>query len=134
MAAKHRAKIQTPHGIRTCFEARVERDGKQPLVARFGGTPLARDKDAKLKDRVLTPRPHPRKELVTRLLKRRCELCGDPAKVLVHQVRNLAQLEGLGSDQPAWAALMIRMRPKTLVVCHPCHEAIHHRHPTANVA
>ncbi|WP_276617412.1 reverse transcriptase/maturase family protein [Nonomuraea zeae] len=134
MAAKHRAKIQTPYGIRTCFEARVERDGKQPLVARFGGMPLARNKDAKLDDRVLTPRPHPRKELVTRLLKRRCELCGDPAKVLVHQVRKLAQLDGLGTDQPAWAALMTRMRRKTLVVCHPCHEAIHHRHPVANVA
>jgi group II intron reverse transcriptase/maturase len=134
IAAKHKAKIQTPHGIRTCFEARVERDGKQPLVARFGGIPLARNKDAKLDDRVRAPRPHPRKELVTRLLKRRCELCGDPAKVLVHQVRKLAQLEGRGSDQPAWAALMTRMRRKTLVVCHTCHEAIHHGHPTANAA
>ncbi|MFG2064021.1 group II intron reverse transcriptase/maturase [Micromonospora sp. NPDC048871] len=31
MAAKHKAKIQTPHGPRTCFEARIERDGRQPL-------------------------------------------------------------------------------------------------------
>jgi group II intron reverse transcriptase/maturase len=126
MAAKHRAKIQTPHGTRTCFEARVERDGKQPLVARFGGIPLARNKDAKLSDRVPTPVPHPRKELVARLLKRRCELCGDPAKVLVHQVRKLARLPGPGPDQPAWAAVMTKMRRKTLVVCHICHDAIHH--------
>jgi group II intron reverse transcriptase/maturase len=130
MAARHRAKIQTPHGTRTCFEARVERHGKQPLVARFGGIPLARNKDAKLNDRVPTPAPHPRKELLTRLLKRRCELCGDPAKVLVHQVRKLAQLPGPGPDQPAWAALMTKMRRKTLVVCHTCHDTIHHRHAT----
>jgi hypothetical protein len=134
MAARHRAKIQTPYGIRTCFEARVERDGKQPLVARFGGIPLARNKDATLNDRVPTPVPHPRKELVTRLLKRRCELCGEPAKVHVHQVRKLAQLPGPGPDQPTWATLMTRKRRKTLVVCHPCHEAIHHGQPAANAA
>ena len=44
MAVKHKAKIQTPHGLRTCFEARVERNGRQPLVARFGGIPLQRQK------------------------------------------------------------------------------------------
>jgi hypothetical protein len=32
MAAKHKAKIDTPDGPRTCFEARIERDGRQPLV------------------------------------------------------------------------------------------------------
>ncbi|GAA3524959.1 hypothetical protein FHR32_006092 [Streptosporangium album] len=31
MAAKHKAKIETPHGLRTCFEARIERDGRKPL-------------------------------------------------------------------------------------------------------
>ncbi|WP_223838489.1 group II intron reverse transcriptase/maturase [Saccharopolyspora pogona] len=134
MAARYKAKISTLRGLRTCFEARVEREGKQPLVARFGGMPLARNRDAKLDDRVPTPVPYPRKELVARLLKRRCELCGDPGKVLVHQVRKLAQLEQPGPDQPAWAALMTRMRRKTLVVCRPCHEAIHHGHLAANAA
>ena len=51
MAAKHKAKIETPHGLRTCYEARIERTGKQPLVARFGGIPLVRNKDAVLIDR-----------------------------------------------------------------------------------
>nr|WP_218022519.1 reverse transcriptase/maturase family protein [Nocardia amamiensis] len=45
MAAKHKAKIATPHGPRTCFEARIERQGRQPLVARFGGIPLHRQKN-----------------------------------------------------------------------------------------
>ena len=33
-----------------------------------------------------------------------------------------------GPGQPEWAALMARKRRKTLVVCHPCHDAIH-THP-----
>ena len=42
MAARYKAKIQTPHGLRTCFEARLRREGKKDLVARFGGIPLIR--------------------------------------------------------------------------------------------
>src|SRR5260221_59323 len=40
MARKHMATIATPHGPRRCFEARTQRDGRKPLVARFGGIPL----------------------------------------------------------------------------------------------
>jgi hypothetical protein len=126
MATKHRAKISTTHGLRTCYEARVERVGKQPLVARFGGIPLKRDKKAVLFDRVPPrPRTYPRKELTVRLLRGRCELCEQPGPVLVHQVRSLTSLGEPGPEQPAWAALMARKRRKTLVVCHPCHHAIH---------
>jgi hypothetical protein len=134
MAAKHKAKIPTPHGPRTCFEARVERNGKQPLVARFGGIPLKRDKTAVLTDRIPDRVLYPRKELVNRLLRRRCELCEEPGKVVVHQVRKLASLPEPGPGQPAWADLMVRKRRKTLVVCHPCHETIHHGQPTAATA
>ena len=48
MATKHQAKIQTRYGLRRCFEARIHRNGKPDLVARFGGIPLVRDKDAVL--------------------------------------------------------------------------------------
>jgi hypothetical protein len=133
VAAKHRAVTETPHGKRTCFEARIERTGKQPLVARFGGIPLARRNDAVLLDRVPKPIIYPHKELTVRLRRGRCELCEQPAKVQVHQIRKLAQLDQLGADQPPWAALMARMRRKTLVVCHPCHETIH-RQPAATAA
>ena len=125
MARKHRAKIATPYGLRQCFEARVERDGKPALVARFGGIPLIRNKDAVLTDRVRVQVPYPRKELVIRLRARRCELCGDVGPVLVHQVRRLASLGQPGPGQPAWAALMASKRRKTLVVCRSCHDAIH---------
>jgi group II intron reverse transcriptase/maturase len=134
MAARHRAKVQTPYGLRTCYETRVERDGKQPLVARFGGIPLVHNKDAVLTDHIPDRVPCPRKELVIRLLARRCELCQDKGKVLVHQVRTLASLGRPGTAQPRWAAAMARKRRKTLVVCRPCHEAIHHGQPAATAA
>jgi group II intron reverse transcriptase/maturase len=134
IAARHKAKVQTPYGLRTCFEARVERDGKPPLVARFGGIPLVRDKNAVLTDRIPGRMPYPRKELVARLLARRCELCGDTGTVLVHQVRKLASLGKPGPGQPRWAAVMARKRRKTLVVCRPCHDLIHHGQPAAPAA
>ena len=125
MAAKYKAKIKTPHGPRTCFEARIGRDGKPDLVARFGGIPLVQKKDAVLPDRAPARPPAPRKELLHRLLTRRCELCSDPAKVVVHQVRKLTSLGAPGPGQPAWAEKMAQMRRKTLVVCAACHDAIH---------
>jgi len=133
MAARYKAKITTPHGLRTCFEARIRRENKPDLVARFGGVPLIRKKDAVLIDRVPARPPAPRKELIHRLRSRRCELCSDPAKVVIHQVRKLASLGQAGAGQPAWAAKMARMRRKTLVVCAPCHDVIH-ANPVAKVA
>jgi hypothetical protein len=133
MAARHRAKIRTPEGARTCFEARVERDGKPPLVARFGGIPLTRNRDAILTDRIPKALTYPRKELVTRLPAGRCELCGEHDKVRVHQVRALASLDGPGTDRPAWMTAMAQKRRKTLVVCRRCHHAIH-GHPAPDTA
>jgi Type II intron maturase. len=134
MAAKHKAKIQTPYGLRTCFEARVERPGKQPLVARFGGIPLKRDRNAVLTDHVPKRATYPRKELTIRLLRRRCELCEQPGPVVVHQVRKLTSLGKPEPGQPHWAAVMTRKRRKTLVVCHPCHDTIHQGHHATTTA
>ena len=125
MAARHKAKIETPYGLRTCFEARFRREGKEDLVARFGGIPLQRDKNKVITDPAPVQVPAPRKELVHRLLASRCELCGHGTTVAVHQVAKLARLGKPGPGQPAWAALMARMRRKTLVVCRPCHQVIH---------
>jgi group II intron reverse transcriptase/maturase len=133
-AAKYKATVETPHGKRTCFQARQDRDGRQPLVARFGGIPLARRKDATLVDRVPKPVTYPVKELTARLRKGKCELCEQTGPVQVHQVRSLARLGPPGPAQPAWAALMAKMRRKTLVVCHPCHETVHDRQPTTHAA
>jgi group II intron reverse transcriptase/maturase len=131
MAAKYQATIETPHGPRRCFQATVERDGRKPLVARFGGLPLKRQKNAILVDRKPVPVTVRRKELIDRLLAGRCEMCEQRAEVKVHHVRKLADLTKPGRPQPAWAGLMAKKRRKTLVVCPPCHERIRARQPTA---
>jgi len=124
-AARYKAKVDTSDGPRTCFEARLRREGKQDLVARFGGIPLRQDRRAVITDPAPVPVPAPHKELLTRLRKRRCELCEHGATVAVHQVAALAHLGRPGPGQPAWAALMARMRRKTLIVCAECHDHIH---------
>jgi retron-type reverse transcriptase len=132
MAAKYKATIVTPHGPRVCMQVSTDRgDGRKPLVARFGGIPLKRQKKAVLDDRrpiPITVRP---KELISRLRTGRCELCKQRADVQVHHVHKLADLAKPGQPQPAWAQLMTVKRRKTLVVCAACHEHIHARHPTA---
>jgi hypothetical protein len=125
MARKHKATVDTPHGPRKCLEARVERGGRKPLAARFGGIPLRRQQNAVISDRAPVPGIIGHKELVTRLLADRCEICGHAGEVHVHQVRKLAGLGKPGQPRPAWAELMARRRRKTLVVCQPCHDAIH---------
>ncbi len=133
MAARHKAKIVTSDGLRTCYEARKEREGRKDLVARFGGIPLRRDRRTVITDPAPVPAGPPRKELIQRLRKRWCELCEHGATVAVHQVASLASLGKPGPGQPAWAALMARMRRKTLIVCAGCHGHIH-ANPVANAA
>jgi group II intron reverse transcriptase/maturase len=124
-AARYKAKVDTPHGPRVCFEASVARIGKQPLVARFGGIPLKRQKQAVLTDRLVTGPIYPPKELIRRLLAGRCELCGRADNIEVHHVRQLADLHRLGQQPPHWAKVMAKRRRKSLVVCGGCHGPIH---------
>ena len=133
MAARYKAKAITGHGPRTCHEARRHRQGKKDLVARFGGIPLRQDRRAVIRDPAPARTGYPRKELIHRLRKRWCELCEHGTTVAVHQVAALKHLGQPGPGQPAWAALMARMRRKTLIVCAPCHEYIH-ANPVAHAA
>jgi group II intron reverse transcriptase/maturase len=125
MAARHKAEAVTGSETRVCYEARRQRQGRKDLVARFGGIPLRQDRRAVITDPAPVPIWPPRRELVYRLRKRWCELCEQGATVAVHQVAALADLGRPGPGRPAWAALMARMRRKTLIVCAPCHEQIH---------
>ncbi|MCX4487820.1 reverse transcriptase domain-containing protein [Streptomyces anulatus] len=132
MAARYKAKIETPNGPRTCFEAKVPRStGRKPLVARFGGISLTRQKAAVLTDRQAA-KPHPRKELITRLLKGKCELCGTSEDVRVHHIRKLADLDRV-EPLTEWHQAMVKKRRKTLVVCTGCHDTIHSGKPTGSV-
>jgi group II intron reverse transcriptase/maturase len=125
MAARHKSEAVTGSETRVCYEARRQRQGRKDLVARFGGIPLRQDRRAVITDPAPVPIWPPRRELVYRLRARWCELCEQRATVAVHQLAALADLGRPGPGRPAWAALMARMRRKTLIVCAPCHEHIH---------
>jgi len=125
MATRHKATVSTSDGSRTCFEARLKREGKKDLVARFGGIPLRQDRRAVITDPAPVLVIQPRKELIHRLRQRWCELCEHGATVAVHHVAALRHLGRPGPGQPAWAVLMAKMRRKTLIVCAHCHDWIH---------
>ncbi len=130
-AARYKAKVQTPYGLRTRFEVSVQRAGKKPLVAWFGGIPLKRQKGAVLTDRTHTGPIYPNRQLVTRLLKGRCELCKRTDDIQVHHVRALADLNRF-APQPEWVQVMTKIRRKSLVICGDCHDLIH-RHPATQL-
>ena len=127
---KYRATTPTPSGPMRCLEVVVEREGRKPLVARFGGIPLRRQKEVILIDR--NP-PHVslrRNELIKRLLANACELCASTTDCEGHHVRKLADLKTKGrAEKPLWIRVRASRRRKTLVVCRRCHEAIHAGRP-----
>jgi hypothetical protein len=99
-------------------------DRRPSVIARCAsaGIPVKRHNKAVITDR----RPVPatgRMELITRLRAGWCERCERRAPVEVHQVRKLADPAPPGRPQPGWV--------QTLVVCIPCHQAIHTGQPTA---
>src|SRR5260370_38141878 len=85
MARKYRATITTAHGPRVCFQATVERPGRKPLVTRFGGIPLKRQKKAGITERPPGP-PTRRQGLTQRLPPLRCESCDTLSAVEIQQV------------------------------------------------
>jgi group II intron reverse transcriptase/maturase len=113
-----------------CLEVRVERDGKSPLIARWGGISLSHKPHAVIDDQPYQVRGG-RTELLKRLLADECELCGSIENVEAHHIRKLADLNKPGKKKvPRWVEVMVARRRKTLVVCRECHEAIHKGLPT----
>lgn len=131
MAVRYRASIETPHGIRTCFEATRHHGCSKPQVARFGGIPLARRRTATINDRVPSRNPLSRKEIITRLLRDTCELCGHRGEMHVHHVAKLTDLASPGPQRSVWDTVMANRGRRTLVVCLPCHDQIHTDRPRA---
>ena len=132
MAARHQAKVETGDGPQDLLRGQAEAEGQagpgntvrrdHPAAGPAGGHHRPR------------PGPGPRSPhgAASRLRKRECELCETGTTVAVHQVTGLKEL-GKPESQPAWAALMARMRRKTLIVCSPCHDWIH-ANPVAHAA
>jgi group II intron reverse transcriptase/maturase len=129
--AKYKTTVRTPEGKRlVCLQVRVDRAGKRPLIAQFGGISLTRQPHAILNDTPYVYRSV-RSEILKRLLANTCELCGSDEAIEVHHIRKLADLACRnGRDQPPWVKRMRALRRKTLVVCQTCHHNIHAGRPT----
>ncbi len=108
------------------------REGKKPLITRWGGRSLAWSPTAQIKD-------HPKRvpwghtELVQRLLADEGEWCGatsDTDLIEVHHIRALKDLKKPGRpEQPEWMKLMAARRRKTMVLCRTCHQDITYGRP-----
>lgn len=112
----------------TCLEHKIVREGREPLVARFGGFPLRYEPNAKIVD--YTPQIQTgRTQLEQRLLADQCERCGSKENVEVHHIRGIKDLiqkyRKRGLEQPPWVTHMAEAYRKTLVVCATCHQQIH---------
>ncbi len=124
-----KATTETPFGPRKSLKLTIQREGKKPLVATFGGLSLKR-KDTAIKDQATRPYIRTRSELVERLLKNECEVCGSEEKVQMHHIRHLADLNKKGKrEKPPWMKIMIARKRKSIPLCKRCHDDIHHNRP-----
>ncbi len=110
----------------------IEREGKKPLIARWGGISLQWDIKAPIKDYWTFLGPG-RSELEKRLLADTCEYCGttgDAARIEVHHIRALKDLKTYeGREKPAWVKIMAARKRKTLVLCATCHQDVTYGRP-----
>ncbi len=130
IARKYQTTVQAPNGTDLkCLQVVVEREGKKPLVAQFGGIQLIPQPKAPILDQL--PKPmNTGTEILQRMLANICELCKSTKDIEVHHIRKLADLKGKGGrERPAWVKLMAARQRKTLVVCCTCHMKIHAGQP-----
>src|SRR6266699_4899802 len=120
---------QTPNGPRKCLKLTIERAGKRPLIAIFGGLSLQR-KHTAIKDQVLRPYLRRRSELVERLLNDTCDVCGSKEHVEMHHIRHLADLNKRGRrEKPLWMQIMSARKRKSIPLCRRCHMDVHCNRP-----
>jgi group II intron reverse transcriptase/maturase len=124
-----KSKTQTRNGPRVSLKVTVEREGKKPLVAIFGGLSLSRRKTA-IEERIISPYATSRSEIVERLLKNECEVCGSKERIEMHHIRKLADLNKQGRrEKPLWMKTMIARKRKSIPLCRRCHMDIHSNRP-----
>ena len=122
---RHHATVLNDNGkTYKALQVVIERTGKKPLSATWGGISLARQMTKHLPDN--PPKVwNDRTELVQRLQAAECELCGSAEKVNAHHIRKLADLQKHGRTPPRWVVLMAARQRKTLILCHTCHRDLH---------
>jgi len=127
---RYGAIITTPQGPYKGLMVKIEREGKHPLVAFWGGISLKRRMDVKLMEDFDRVWNGTHTELIQRMLAEVCELCGSEDEVEIHHIRALKDLKRpKGVERPTWVKTMAARRRKTLVVCKRCHHDIHAGRP-----
>ena len=108
----------------------VQREGKKPLVATWGGQPIRPNMSQKPDETIAPPYTNSRSELLQRVMAQECELCKGTTNLEVHHIRALKDLNKYpGREKPAWVKKMAAMKRKTLVLCRKCHVDIHAGRP-----
>ena len=145
LAAKHKCSMRAmytkyvsgPNGKQPkCIKVKVERDGKEPLVAVFGGFSLERKHVWEINDQLPAPMTSlgTHTEILQRLLAEQCEICGSTDRIEVHHVRKLAEVAEPINERTDWKKYMASRQRKTLVVCQRCHKTIHAGKPLPALA
>ena len=137
IACKHKQTVTWVHrkynklskdGMRAIIvEIQNPHNPDKPLVAQFGNKPIRQNRTLPLPDS-LNHLHHGRNELVRRLLADTCELCGSQEEIQIHHVRKLKDIRHKykgKAEPPNWVKFMMTRHRKTVVVCLPCHAAIH---------
>ena len=127
LLAKYKTRVQTDKGkTLKCIQITVNREGKKPLVATFGGFSLERKQFTKIHDRM--PIPYNAKsshtEIIQRLLADTCEICGKTGAIEVHHIKALKNVMGPKNARTDWKRYMASRQRKTLAVCQECHYRI----------
>ena len=105
---------------------------KGTKIFTWGGIPLRRRQGEitqPIDDQIRTFKWSDRSDLVTRLQKGKCEICGRDTNIQVHHIRKLKDLKNRWKgrkEKPEWVKRMVALQRKTLVVCEQCHKDIHH--------
>jgi group II intron reverse transcriptase/maturase len=130
---KYQADLEVEGTIYKGLQVIIEREGKKPLVATWGGIPLTWDSRATLEDQPQQRVWTGRSDLEKRLCAQTCEQCGVTSRterIEVHHIRALKDLNCYsGREKPGWVKLMATRHRKTLVLCRTCHMAIQYGHP-----
>jgi len=122
VARRLRTKVETETGHVHAMQVVVPREGKEPLIATFGGLSLRRERlspaTAFVPNFLLGDA-----DLIERITATECALCG--ATDVPIEVHHLRRLRDVRKGKEPWQQLMIAMRRKTLAVCRRCHYDIH---------
>ena len=132
MARLYTTRAMHKGGITKAWMVRVDREGKQPLLARFGGLYLGCEPFAEIRDHVIDMdrRTPPRAEILQRLDMGICEMCQERTAVQVHHIRRIGDIDKPGrTPKTPWMKVMIARKRKTLVLCIPCHTNLHAGRP-----